>query len=1143
VKKNYLSLLFFFTLSANLIVSQDHWETAIYAEDQWRYFVGESEPEPNWKNVEFNDYDWPIGPGSIGYGDGDDNTEIESTISLYIRRTFNIEDLTQLNDLILHADYDDGFIAYLNGVEIARSSTMGSPGTFFEFDDEAWENHEAVMYQGGVPESFSTGLDIGSVLINGLNVLAVQIHNVNYSSSDMSSLFFLSFSVGDGTSFFGEVPEWFYEPLDYTICNLPILTIDTFGEEIVAEPRIQAHLGIIDNNGENSLYDDFNGYNGSIAIEKRGNSSQWQPKPPYRFETVNEDGSNNNVSLLGMPEENDWVLYAPWSDKSLVRNALTYHLSNMMGRYASRTRFCELFINGDYRGVYILMEKIKRDNNRVDIEELDPDETEGDDLTGGYILKFDWGGTGENNGGFYSEYDGNLYNYHYPKPDEIAEEQEEYIYQFIYDFETTMESPSYNDLETGYSNIMNVSSFVDMIIMQELSKNVDAYRLSTYLYKDVDSFDGRLTAGPIWDINHGYGNCNYGETWLTDGWLLEYNPEGGDQMSFWWELMWQDEHFQAQISERWHYLRSQALSDENINAVIDSLVNHIGDAQVKNFNRWQTLGQYVWPNYYVFDTYDEEIDYLKSWTFERIEWIDSEFVFNEEPSFPDIFLNEFLASNDSINVDEAGEYEDWLEIYNGNESDINLDWFYLTDNPNNLTKWVFPQGSVVPANGHMLIWCDEDMDQGILHTNFKLSSAGEFIALVAGDGFTIIDSLSFGPQTVDVSFGRAADGNDQWIFMVPTPGLSNIGSADINILVEYQEKWNLVGLPLDVESNIYNDLFPESLSGTLYGFNGTYTSESELTTGAGYWLNFSDSGSVNIAGTPIADMDISLFQGWNLISGISEAVDLSSVSDPEGIIVPGTVYGFTGVYSGASELTPGKGYWINASADGNITISNGVNSNSINLFSDRTKEANELSFSGYSLYFGVSISEEELPSYQLPPEPPSGAFDVRFKGGWKVANGYGEIEVMSRSEALSVNYIINVDAGENMNWVLTSDNSKPYILEGAGGIIVPSSERFILKRESVIPVTFALHQNFPNPFNPTTTISYDLQKESDVGLAVYDMLGNEVAILVNSSQLAGVRYVQWDGTDSIGRPVSSGVYIYLIEAGEFVQARKMVLLR
>ena len=635
-----------FVFIVSVVLSQDHWETAVYADDQWHYFVGESEPESNWRNVEFNDSDWQVGPGSIGYGDGDDLTEIEATISLYIRRTFNIEDITQLTGMILHADYDDGFIASLNGVEIARSPNMGFPETFFGFDDEAWENHEAAMYQGGIPEAYSAGIDLESVLTNGLNVLAVQVHNVNITSSDLSSIFFLSFSVVEDSSFFGEVPEWFYEPLDYTICNLPILTINTFGEEIVDEPRIPAHLGIIDNNGENSLYDDFNEYDGSITIERRGNSSQWQPKPPYRFETVNDDGSNNNVSLLGMPEENDWVLYAPWSDKSLVRNVLTYHLSNTMGRYASRSRFCELFINGDYRGVYVLMEKIKRDNNRIDIEELNPDETEGNDLTGGYILKFDWGWTGENNGGFESDYDGMLYNYHYPKPDEIVEEQEEYVYQFIYDFETIMISTNYNDPETGYSNITNIGSFVDMIILQELSKNVDAYRLSTYIYKDIDSVDGRLTAGPVWDINHGYGNCDYGETWLTNGWLLEYNPEGGDQMTFWWELMWQDEYFQSQINDRWNYLRSNILSDENIEFVIDSLVNHIGNARLKNFNRWPILGQYVWPNYYVFDTYEEEVDYLKSWTFERIEWIDSEFTINDEPSFPDLLINEFLASND-----------------------------------------------------------------------------------------------------------------------------------------------------------------------------------------------------------------------------------------------------------------------------------------------------------------------------------------------------------------------------------------------------------------------------------------------------------------------------------------------------------------
>ena len=137
------------------------------------------------------------------------------------------------------------------------------------------------------------------------------------------------------------------------------------------------------------------------------------------------------------------------------------------------------------------MEKIKRDQDRVDISKLDPDDIEGDDLTGGYILKFDWIWTGDNLGWFESD-EGSLYNYHYPKPDEIASEQVDYIHQYIHDFESMMESASYNDPSTGYPAWLNVDSFVDYIMLQELSKNVDAYRLSTYIYKDKNSDDSLL---------------------------------------------------------------------------------------------------------------------------------------------------------------------------------------------------------------------------------------------------------------------------------------------------------------------------------------------------------------------------------------------------------------------------------------------------------------------------------------------------------------------------------------------------------------------------------------------------------------------------------------------------------------------------
>ncbi len=608
------------------LFAQDHWETAIFANDQWKYFVPDSELPNNWNTFSFDDNNWDIGEGGFGYADDDDGTIINPTISVYFRNIFTVIDKSKLFASILSADYDDGYVAYLNGYEIGRSYNLSEPGTFVPYNQTTSYDHEASLYNGGTPESvFMDSLLIDSLLVNGDNVLAIQVHNVGINSSDMSGNFFLSFGITDNSEFYSEPPSWFQEPIEYDEFNLPLIFIDTYGEDIPDDPRIPAYMGIINNEtGINHIDDSFNDYDGHITIERRGNSSQWNDKTPYRFETVDAEGENNNVALLGMPEENDWVLYAPWQDKTMIRNVLIYQLSNEIGRYASKTRFVELYLNNEYRGVYVLMEKIKRDGNRVSISKLEPDETSGDDVTGGYILKFDWYYTGDNIGGFESDYDGMIYNYHYPKPSDIVPEQEEYIQNYIYDFENIMLSDDYTNNLTGYPSLLNVESFIDFILLQELAKNVDAYRLSTYIYKDKESIDNRLTAGPIWDFNHGFGNCDYGETWEVDNWLLEYNPEGGDQMAFWWELLWQDENFQLKAAQRYTELRSTIFSEDHINSIIDSSIIYLGEAVDRNFTRWPLLGNYIWPNYYVFDTYDQEIEYLKSWTADRLAWMDNE---------------------------------------------------------------------------------------------------------------------------------------------------------------------------------------------------------------------------------------------------------------------------------------------------------------------------------------------------------------------------------------------------------------------------------------------------------------------------------------------------------------------------------------
>ena len=145
-------------------------------------------------------------------------------------------------------------------------------------------------------------------------------------------------------------------------------------------------------------------------------------------------------------------------------------------------------------------------------------------------------------------------------------------------------------------------------------------------------------------------------------------------------------------------------------------------------------------------------------------------------SLDGLYINEFMASNDTNLADTSGEddeYDDWLEIYNAGNDSTDLGGLFLTDNADNLTKWMISEGTIISSAGFLLVWCDEDQEQGVLHTNFKLSADGEFVALVSSNGFTIIDSLSFGPQTADVSYGRISDGSTSWGETTPTPNSSN----------------------------------------------------------------------------------------------------------------------------------------------------------------------------------------------------------------------------------------------------------------------------------------------------------------------------------------------------------------------------------
>ncbi|MGH1366246.1 MAG: CotH kinase family protein [Calditrichia bacterium] len=418
--------------------------------------------------------------------------------------------------------------------------------------------------------------------------------------------------------------------VSFSSSNLPIVVIDTNGQDIVDDPKIDAMMGIIDNgNGtRNNLGDPFNDYDGHIGIEIRGSSSQSFPKKQYGFETRDELGENNNVSLLGMPEENDWILYAPYSDKSLLRNVLAYYLSNKMGHYATRTRFCEVVINGFYVGVYVLMEKIKRDDGRVDIKKLDENDISGDDLTGGYILKVDKT-TGSGGDGFtspYPPYPGAwqeiTYQYHHPGGDDLLNVQKNYIRDFILGFEGRMFAPEFNTPFDGYYDLVDMDALVDYFLLNEYSKNVDGYRISSFLYKDRDSVDGSLVVGPAWDYNLGFGNADYYSGANPEGWqLLVSINNDGSQVPFWWKRLLQDPIFMNRARCRFQSLRNGLMHPDSIATWVDGYAALLDESRQRNFQRWQILGQYVWPNAFVGNTYQEELDYFKNWISNRHSWM------------------------------------------------------------------------------------------------------------------------------------------------------------------------------------------------------------------------------------------------------------------------------------------------------------------------------------------------------------------------------------------------------------------------------------------------------------------------------------------------------------------------------------------
>ena len=405
--------------------------------------------------------------------------------------------------------------------------------------------------------------------------------------------------------------------------NLPIVIINTNGRWIPDEPKIPAHMKIIydESGGRNSLDNPHIHFEGKIGIEVRGQTSQMFPKRQYGFEFQDRKGNDKDIPIFQLPAESDWVLNGPYSDKTLMRNYLAYEFSNRIGRYASRTKFVEVFLNTNgsktiqarhYVGVYLLIEKIKRGKNRIPIQSLKSNHNKPPEITGGYILKID---KMDRNEIFFYTRRGTHLAHVYPKGREMSYPQREWIRNYMSEFESALAGAHFKDPKRGYAKYIDIDSFIDHFIINELFKNTDGFRLSAYMYKDRG---GKLTAGPVWDFNLSMGNTIFHNGWETDSWLIYTNP-----VPFWWHRLLSDENFKQKLVKKWKTLRKNELATSEILDEIDRTAEYLSEAQKRNFQRWRVLGHSLFANPGPGrPTYQGEVDEMKKWLQTRLQWMD-----------------------------------------------------------------------------------------------------------------------------------------------------------------------------------------------------------------------------------------------------------------------------------------------------------------------------------------------------------------------------------------------------------------------------------------------------------------------------------------------------------------------------------------
>ena len=423
--------------------------------------------------------------------------------------------------------------------------------------------------------------------------------------------------------------------------NLPFIVINTFGKTIPQDPKVPVYLSNFYVYEGRSSIQNPSDVDTQAGIKQRGSSSLQFPKASYTVELWDGNGLDHALPMHGLPRESDWVLYAPFTDKTLMRDVLAYEWSNWIGRWAPHTRFVEVFLStstgklnyANYQGVYVFEERIKQGKDRVDIERVYRSQSAEPEISGGYILKKDRLDPGDS--GMQTTRSASLGlnqflayvnpKEHDPSPTkhlEITSPQRQWIKGFLDQFETALYGANFKDPVNGYAKYIDVDAFIDHHLMTELCKNIDGYRLSTFMFKDRN---GKLNMGPLWDYNLSLGNADYLNGFDPTGW---YYTQVSETDYPWWRQLFLDPAFYpGRYTDKWFEYRHDKFTLDRMLASIDEKAAYLEEAQVRNYKRWNILGTYVWPNPQpIPKTYAEEISVMKSWLTRRLSWMDAQFI-------------------------------------------------------------------------------------------------------------------------------------------------------------------------------------------------------------------------------------------------------------------------------------------------------------------------------------------------------------------------------------------------------------------------------------------------------------------------------------------------------------------------------------